>query len=533
MEERPKYPPSPEDDDDDEDDKEKLRKKRSFIAQFIEDNAKSEQEEEKKEKISLDIAKSLFEKDQDLNEEQDADDEGIQKPESELTTIEEEEAISIGNEGIAEGPAELSPEEEIYVNREIAERHLEEPVIEEEPAPTVTEFLEMIVDGIKPNEAYSTTIKENNLEEPESTSMEPEPATVPVMSAPEVVAESIITSIAPPRVETSMSSQPKGHEPTPQLTSTIVAPAHPEIKTQSKKEKAVAPVLTDYLIGKRIGKKSAKAEAAPIRRRLETKVQEMEQKLTNQEATIQKLTKENKLRMRQIAPEARTQSTVESSRLDLTKPERVERIGKVVIVAAEAPKTPPTKERVLTTSNIRKLVKPEEIKTMRRQELLAVSDKIRIEGASLKDMFENNLFSERALRRLVEHYLKGKDIRAELRREIVEREIDFERDPILRDRSRDDRLTIKNPSLFEHMLKAVEVPDAAGADSGRAIKENNPKEKTASQPSLGTKTDKKTAAVPEKLKQPVQAQHSLAGSVLSMIIVLLVLVIIYLLLVRH
>lgn len=530
MEERPKYPPSPEDDDDDEDDKEKLRKKRSFITQFIEDNAKSEQDEEKKEKISLDIGKSLFEKEKNLTNEQDNDTDGAKKPESELTSIDEEVENSIGDGGMPEEPAELTPEEEIYVNREIAERHLEEPVVEEEPAPTVTEFLEMVIGGIKPNEAYDSTIRENNLEEPDTTSAEPEPS--PIIAAPVVAAESIISSVAPVPIEMAVSSQPNRNESTSQSTAATPAPVRQESKPKAKKESTVASALTGYLIGKRVGKKTTKAEVAPIRRRLEIKVQEMEQKLSNQEATIQKLTKENKLRMRQIVPEARTQPTVESSRLDLTKPERVEHIGKVVIVAAEKPKVPTKKERELTTSNIRKLIKPEEIKTMRRQELLAVSDKIRVEGASLKAMFENNLFGERALRRLVENYLKGKDIRAALRREIVEREIDFERDPILRDRARDDRLTIKNPSLFERMLTTVEVPDAVGAYHGRSLNEMNVEENTVSQSSI-EKTNSKPSSAPDKSTQQAQATHSIAGSVLSLIIVLLVLLIIYLLLVRH
>ena len=73
---------------------------------------------------------------------------------------------------------------------------------------------------------------------------------------------------------------------------------------------------------------------------------------------------------------------------------------------------------------------------MQRRELLELSEKVVIEGASLRHIYESRLISEKQLRYLLSEHLKGKDIRRALRREITEREIDFERDPQLRDRIR-------------------------------------------------------------------------------------------------
>ncbi len=73
------------------------------------------------------------------------------------------------------------------------------------------------------------------------------------------------------------------------------------------------------------------------------------------------------------------------------------------------------------------------VETLSRSELLSMSEKIIIDGSSLRQIYETHLIGERGLRRLITEYLLGADLKKALRREIVEREIDFERDPGLRD----------------------------------------------------------------------------------------------------
>jgi hypothetical protein len=70
---------------------------------------------------------------------------------------------------------------------------------------------------------------------------------------------------------------------------------------------------------------------------------------------------------------------------------------------------------------------------MNRVELLSLSEKIAVDGSSLRQIYESRLIGERGLRRLVAEYTQGGDLKKALRREIVEREIDFERDPAMRD----------------------------------------------------------------------------------------------------
>jgi hypothetical protein len=75
------------------------------------------------------------------------------------------------------------------------------------------------------------------------------------------------------------------------------------------------------------------------------------------------------------------------------------------------------------------------LSSLSRAELLNLSEQIQVDGSSLRQIYETHLVGERGLRRLVAEHLQGGDIKKALRQEIVEREIDFERDPVLRDRT--------------------------------------------------------------------------------------------------
>jgi hypothetical protein len=126
------------------------------------------------------------------------------------------------------------------------------------------------------------------------------------------------------------------------------------------------------------------------------------------------------LEPRQRAPEAK--------QLHGSEVVPLEHIGHV-LVTAEATKhtsTAAMSERVQLPSDKR-------LDTMSRPELLSLSEQIIIEGTSLRDIYETHLIGEHALRRLLSEYFQGGDIHRALQREIVEHEIDFERDPALRD----------------------------------------------------------------------------------------------------
>lgn len=93
------------------------------------------------------------------------------------------------------------------------------------------------------------------------------------------------------------------------------------------------------------------------------------------------------------------------------------------------------------------------VETLSRAELLELSEKVIIDGSSLRQIYETHLVGERGLRRLLAEHLHGGDLKKALRREIIEREIDFERDPGLRD------------------MAPIQIPDDVGTDKGKAALE--------------------------------------------------------------
>lgn len=107
------------------------------------------------------------------------------------------------------------------------------------------------------------------------------------------------------------------------------------------------------------------------------------------------------------------------------------------------------------------------IDTISRAELLEISEKIIIDGSNLRQIYETHLIGERGLRRLVAEYMRGHDLHEPLKHEVVEHEIDFERDPAMRDLPADTGAAI--PALeggsgaLEEMLKRADV---SAMDSG-------------------------------------------------------------------
>ena len=115
-----------------------------------------------------------------------------------------------------------------------------------------------------------------------------------------------------------------------------------------------------------------------------------------------------------------------------------ERIGQVLMSseAINRPRDDSLKERLKEIKQNRREaldLTPKSVETVSRQELLEASSQIMVDGTSLRQIYENHLIGEKGLRRLVIEHLRGGDIKEALRQEVVEREIDFERDPDLRD----------------------------------------------------------------------------------------------------
>lgn len=107
------------------------------------------------------------------------------------------------------------------------------------------------------------------------------------------------------------------------------------------------------------------------------------------------------------------------------------------------------------------------VETMSHSELLDVSDKITVEGTSLKKIYETHLIGERGLRRLTGEYLRTGDIRDLLRHELMQHEIDFERDPQLRDRIKREINASGSSAPLNALLQQAGVVE--GDEKGEAV----------------------------------------------------------------
>jgi hypothetical protein len=219
--------------------------------------------------------------------------------------------------------------------------------------------------------------------------------------------------------------------PTPASSKDMVVSyfaAQQELRSKMKKQEAKTRRLNRKIkkTNRRVNALDSNAKTEKIKQQDIKKT--LDKKLNNN--TIITMPKESIRKERQKAPEARQLHTDNS----------MERIGHV-IVAAEAVKSPkPPKAEALreeTPNKTSESLKADDltqkrVETMNQAELLRYSSNIMVDGSNLRQIYETHLIGEKGLRRLVMEHVKGGDLKRVLRHEIVEREIDFERDPVLR-----------------------------------------------------------------------------------------------------
>lgn len=78
-------------------------------------------------------------------------------------------------------------------------------------------------------------------------------------------------------------------------------------------------------------------------------------------------------------------------------------------------------------------LKEKPIRLLSRHELQQLSQSLEVNGSNLWQIYTNKLIGENGLRRVLEEYYNSGNTLEVLRQEIMEHDIDFERDPHLRD----------------------------------------------------------------------------------------------------
>jgi len=201
---------------------------------------------------------------------------------------------------------------------------------------------------------------------------------------------------------------------------------------KARKEEGQFGGTLDYLIGRRRGRIKSEKKLLPVQKKLEKQLKALRKDIIQKENIIRNTAAEQNNSESSLRVDGNSEQdnssqrrVVEANQLHGKLPP--ERIGQVVMNSESTVK-----------KNTEKISSPatENVETLSRADLLELSGKIVIEGSTLRQAYETRLISEKGLRRLVAEHLRGGDIHKALRREFVEKEIDFERDPILRDKDR-------------------------------------------------------------------------------------------------
>ncbi len=196
---------------------------------------------------------------------------------------------------------------------------------------------------------------------------------------------------------------------------------------------------------------------------------------------------------------------------------QLEQIGHVLINAAETKHDAPREQAKISHAENNKqhpqsLI--EYIATVNREELLDISSKISVDGTTLRQAYETHLIGENALRRLIAEHVRGGDLHAALKAEITQHEIDFERDPQMRDHANQQITDVKDDDSDDQVIQQMN---------------ENPTEKTSSK-AVSTKLTEEQEQYPEP-SFSVFRSHTLDMVLAGIIAVLLALVIF--LLIRH
>lgn len=211
---------------------------------------------------------------------------------------------------------------------------------------------------------------------------------------------------------------------------------------RARSEGLLIGAVVGYLSGRRHSRIKTEKRLAPIQQKLERQVRALHSELLQKEDLVRQTVRQRAI----IVPFVEAGSVVAATErrpMVLEKPSGhavpPERIGHVLVVAStrREQNSGPSREapRSVKPPKVEILGAKKQAETMSRAELLSLSARVSVDGTTLRQIYETQLVSEKGLRRLITEHLRGGNVSRALRRELIEREIDFERDPIMRDKT--------------------------------------------------------------------------------------------------
>jgi cell division protein FtsB len=191
--------------------------------------------------------------------------------------------------------------------------------------------------------------------------------------------------------------------------------------------------LVGYFVGRRRGRITTEKKLKTVESKLTKQIENIQGQVVQKEQQIRRLAREA-----YISKDSRKQATESApvEKAEAAPVMRREHLGLLTLKAVEAPLRPA--ENVENKSVQKSSVAPEKhtsVESLSRPELLAAAAEIKIGATNLKRVYETNLVGEHGLRRLIADHERGVNIRPILEKEILDKEMSYERDPRLRNSS--------------------------------------------------------------------------------------------------
>jgi hypothetical protein len=193
--------------------------------------------------------------------------------------------------------------------------------------------------------------------------------------------------------------------------------------------------LLGYLVGRRRGRIKTEKRLLPVQEKLEKQVTGLQKEIGRKEHRIRALAEEKarvmseterQVIVERLRPKAKERSEKEPKPAELKRyiPEQ-QTAESATDTALEIMKKQP--EALMRANHL------ELVQKMNHNELLLTSEKVLIDGTSLRTIYESRQVTEPGLRRILTEYLGGGDIKKALSKELLVKQLTYERDPQLRD----------------------------------------------------------------------------------------------------
>jgi hypothetical protein len=187
----------------------------------------------------------------------------------------------------------------------------------------------------------------------------------------------------------------------------------------------LAGAILGYMLGRRRGRIKTEKKLRAVSQKLENQINDVRQNVSRQEAAVRQ---EARARYNE-SHQPRVSETMPARTVETLRTETVTKLTGAEIAANKRRAA----ERLGITETTAAFT-AERVPHMDHREVLDIAEKVDVNGTSLRTIYESKHITEPGLRRLTQEFLRGGDVASALKHETQVKEMQYERDPQMRDR---------------------------------------------------------------------------------------------------